>query len=206
MVSHDEIFGKMSINAIERNFRGACSSVETLKGYMVRESLGTPDLIPKRELQWLTVYQILSYVRFWFREKSKDQLSTCSWVIPTYLGDVSALTRFFSAACVEQSVVAAKGMLVYVFSLNEFPVFLLRQIACHNTLLFLNRQHTCNSRNPLFFSGTNERVIIEILAGASNSQRQELKSKFKQLFGRVSAAFNAYLNTLRWANKIKMKI
>jgi len=49
-------------------------------------------------------------------------------------------------------------------------------------------------------------VIIEILAGASNSQRQELKSKFKQLFGRVSAAFNAYLNTLRWANKIKMKI
>jgi len=27
-----------------RNFRGTCSSIEMLKGYMARESLGTPDL------------------------------------------------------------------------------------------------------------------------------------------------------------------
>jgi len=29
---------------IIRNFRGTCSSAEMLKGYMVRERLGTPDL------------------------------------------------------------------------------------------------------------------------------------------------------------------
>ena len=27
-----------------RNFRGTCSSIEMLKGYMVKESLGTPAL------------------------------------------------------------------------------------------------------------------------------------------------------------------
>jgi len=27
-----------------RNFRGMCSSIEMLKGYMVRGRLGTPDL------------------------------------------------------------------------------------------------------------------------------------------------------------------
>jgi len=27
-----------------RNFRGTCSSIEMLKGYMARESLGTPAL------------------------------------------------------------------------------------------------------------------------------------------------------------------
>jgi len=27
-----------------RNFRGTCSSIETLEGYMARESLGTPVL------------------------------------------------------------------------------------------------------------------------------------------------------------------
>jgi len=33
------------IYAIARNFGGTCSSVEMLKGYMVRERLGTPGLI-----------------------------------------------------------------------------------------------------------------------------------------------------------------
>jgi len=29
---------------VTRNFRGTCSSIKMLKGYMVRESLGTPVL------------------------------------------------------------------------------------------------------------------------------------------------------------------
>ena len=29
---------------VKRNFRDTCSSVQMQKGYMVRESLGTPDL------------------------------------------------------------------------------------------------------------------------------------------------------------------
>jgi len=33
-----------SIYAIERKLRGMCSSVEVLKGYMVRENLETPAL------------------------------------------------------------------------------------------------------------------------------------------------------------------
>jgi len=41
MIKH---LGKMLIYAIERNFRGTCSSVEMLKGCMVRETLGTPVL------------------------------------------------------------------------------------------------------------------------------------------------------------------
>jgi len=31
---------------VTKNFRGTCSSVEMLKGYMVKESLGTPALEP----------------------------------------------------------------------------------------------------------------------------------------------------------------
>jgi len=46
MINHEKLFGRKSILAIERNFRcrPACSSVETLKGYMVKERLGIPDL------------------------------------------------------------------------------------------------------------------------------------------------------------------
>jgi len=41
MISYDKTFGKKSIYAIEKN---TCSSIEMLKGYMVRERLGTPDI------------------------------------------------------------------------------------------------------------------------------------------------------------------
>jgi len=44
MSRHDKIFGEKSIYAIERNFRDTCSSVEMLKGYMVRDRLGIPGL------------------------------------------------------------------------------------------------------------------------------------------------------------------
>jgi len=32
---------------VTRNFRGTFTSVEMLKGYMVKERLGTPDLVEK---------------------------------------------------------------------------------------------------------------------------------------------------------------
>jgi len=38
MINHDKI------NFVITNFRGTCSCVETLKGYMVRERLGNPVL------------------------------------------------------------------------------------------------------------------------------------------------------------------
>jgi len=41
IVSHDKLFGKKSIYAIERYFRGKCSSVQMLKGYMVTKRSGT---------------------------------------------------------------------------------------------------------------------------------------------------------------------
>ena len=41
---YDSLFSKMSIYAIERNFKGTYSSVEMQKGYMVKERLGDPAL------------------------------------------------------------------------------------------------------------------------------------------------------------------
>ena len=52
MISHDKIFGEKSFKHVplwyglallssSLTFRGSCSSVEMLKGYMVRERLGT---------------------------------------------------------------------------------------------------------------------------------------------------------------------
>jgi len=43
-INHYKIFGKKSNHAMERNFRGTCSSVEMLKGQMFRERLGAPGL------------------------------------------------------------------------------------------------------------------------------------------------------------------
>jgi len=42
MISHDKIFGKKSIYAIERKCWATFSSVAMLKGYVFRERLGTP--------------------------------------------------------------------------------------------------------------------------------------------------------------------
>jgi len=44
IISHGKITAKKSNYDIERHFRGTCSSVEMLNGYMVRERLGTPAL------------------------------------------------------------------------------------------------------------------------------------------------------------------
>jgi len=41
-----------------RNFRGTCSSVETLKGYMVRKRLGAFDLGP-----WFLIWGTERFVR-----------------------------------------------------------------------------------------------------------------------------------------------
>jgi len=42
IIRHDKIFGEKSNYAIESNFRRTCSSVEMLKGYMVRGRFGNP--------------------------------------------------------------------------------------------------------------------------------------------------------------------
>lgn len=34
--------------------------------------------------------------------------------------------------------------------------------------------------------GTDERVIIEVLTGHNNNQRQDIKKKYKALYGRVN--------------------
>ena len=43
MISRDEKLGKVDLRP-SKKFWGACSSVEVLKGCMVRERLGTPAL------------------------------------------------------------------------------------------------------------------------------------------------------------------
>jgi len=59
MISHDKIFGEKPVFAIERNFRGTCSSAEMLKGYIVGDRLGNPVLgqlplrpSPKEKRAW----------------------------------------------------------------------------------------------------------------------------------------------------------
>jgi len=45
---------------VMRNFRGTCSSVEMLKGYIVRGRLGTPAL--EEEYCWITIFVKCQYV------------------------------------------------------------------------------------------------------------------------------------------------